>query len=167
MANPTSPHQIVLPQLPVMLSMSEDTRTGALSSLGSQYQRLLQTAPLSSSHLAYSNSHRPNARDRARETINEEFETLHISAGSNPPGSLDVATTTGPSSSTLSHWRPIVVDVRPSKRKSNTRPPAPKLNLPVRSSQKYNTTSEHDLKSVVPAASNKKVLLLCRLLQRL
>jgi hypothetical protein len=158
MANSTSSHQVVLPKLPVMLSTSEDTRTGVLSSLGSQYQRLLQTAPVSSLHLPYLNGHEQNERDEGQETLNKEFETLHISAGSDALGSPDVATTTAPSSSTLSARPPIVVDFQLRKRKSNNKPPAPKLKPPVgrvRFSQKSNTMSENDLKPVVPVTSDK------------
>ena len=37
---------VILPSLPVMLSTSENTRTEVVTALGKQYQRLLQSAPL-------------------------------------------------------------------------------------------------------------------------
>jgi hypothetical protein len=46
MAESSSTGTIILPSLPIMLSSSEDTRKGVVTTLGEQYQRMLQAKPL-------------------------------------------------------------------------------------------------------------------------
>lgn len=46
MTESSSTGTIILPSLPIMLSSSEDTRKGVVTTLGEQYQRMLQAQPL-------------------------------------------------------------------------------------------------------------------------
>jgi hypothetical protein len=46
MTESSSTGTIILPSLPIMLSNSEDTRKGVVTTLGEQYQRMLQARPL-------------------------------------------------------------------------------------------------------------------------
>jgi hypothetical protein len=100
MADSASSHQFVLPKLPIMLSTSEDTRTGVLSSMGSQYQCLLQAVSLSSLHISSLDSPKHSGIDRAREKFKGQFDKPHISTRSKALSSPDTGPSHGPSSTT-------------------------------------------------------------------
>jgi hypothetical protein len=151
MANSTSSHQIVLPKLPIMLSTSENTRTGVLSSMGSQYQRLLQTVPLSSWNMSYQG----NGTDGAQETLNGKLEELHISARSDAFGSSGIGANIGSPSKTTFPRAPRIVDLRLEKGNAKEKISEPKLEAPACISQANNEVSGKASKPVVAAPSNK------------
>jgi hypothetical protein len=151
MANSTSSHQIMLPKLPIMLSTSENTKTGVLSSMGSQYQRLLQTAPLSSWNMSYQS----NGTDGAQETLNGKLEGLQISQRSDVMGSSDIGANSGSYSTTTFSRAPRIVDLRPEKGKNKNKTSEPKLEAPASTSQANNDVSGKASKPVVVAPSNK------------
>jgi hypothetical protein len=149
MANSTSSHQIVLPKL--MLSTSENTRTGVLSSMGSQYQRLLQTAPLSSWNMSYQG----NQSDGAEKTLDGELESLHISAGSDAMRGYDIGATSGLSQTTLVPRAPKIVDLRAEKGNAKEKIPERKLEPLACTSQASSGVSDKDSNAVVVAPSKK------------